>query len=169
MAAVPTFVSSYHRSLGRASMVMLGCGLLLFVLSVAYLIPHDTHVESVLNGRGVRVQGVVTECVSVGSNGDGSTSANSHCRVRFAASDGRTVEAQLAYVSNDIGRGQSVAVVYDPHDTGLVALPSSIGFWNTLGRNAVDWFALVASVVMLLAGIAALVWYLRVRARMRRA
>jgi hypothetical protein len=169
MDAVPTFVRSYHRTLGRAAMAMLGCGLLLFVLAVAYFIPHDTHVASVLNGRGVHVRGVVTECVSVGSNDDGSTSANSHCRVRFAASDGRTVEAQLAYVTSDIEKGRTVTVVYDPHDTGLVALPSSIGFWNTLVRNAVDVFALVASVVMLLAGIAALVWYLRVRARMQRA
>lgn len=169
MDVVPTFVRSYHRSLGRASMAMLGCGLLLFVLAVAYLIPHDTHVDSVLNGRGVHVQGVVTKCVSVGSNDDGSTSANSHCWVRFAASDGRTVEAQLAYVSNDIERGRTVTVVYDPRDTGLVALPSSIGFWNTLGRNMVNGFALVASVVMLLSGSATLVWYMRLRARMKRA
>ncbi|MFJ7910064.1 DUF3592 domain-containing protein [Kitasatospora sp. NPDC096204] len=169
MDAVPTFVRSYHRALGRASMTMLGCGLLLFVLAVTYLIPHDTHVESVLNGRGVHVRGVVTECVSAGTNGDGSTSANSQCRVRFAASDGRTVEAQLAYVTSDIEKGQSVTVVYDPQDTGLVALPSSIGFWNTLVRNALDWLALVASVVMLLAGTAALAWYLRLRGRMRRA
>lgn len=169
MDAVPTFVRSYHRTLGRASMAMLTCGLLLFVLAVAYFIPHDTHVESVLNGRGVHVQGVVTECVSVGTNSDGSTSANSNCRVRFAASDGRTVEAPLAYTSNDIETGQTVTVVYDPQDTGLVALPSSIGFWNTLIRNAVDVFALAASVVMLLAGIAALVWYLRVRSRMKQA
>ncbi|MFI6154391.1 DUF3592 domain-containing protein [Kitasatospora sp. NPDC051170] len=155
--------------MGRASMAMLGCGLLLFVLAVAYLIPHDSHVASVLNGRGVQVRGAVTECVSVGSDDDGSPSANSRCRVRFAASDGRSVEAELAYVTSDVRNGQSVTVVYDPQDTGLVALPSSIGFWNTLGRNAVDWFALVASVVMLLVGTATLVWYLRVRAQLRRA
>ncbi|MFJ6621917.1 DUF3592 domain-containing protein [Kitasatospora sp. NPDC091335] len=169
MDAVPAYVRGYHRGLGRASAAMLGCGLLLFVLAVAYLIPHDTHVESVLNGRGVQVRAVVTRCVPVGANGDGSVSANSHCRVRFTASDGRTVETQLAYVSDDLGRERPVTVVYDPQDAGLAALPSSIGFWNTLGRNVIDWSALAVSVVMLLAGTAALTWYLRLRARMRRA
>ncbi|MCU1686407.1 MAG: hypothetical protein JWQ81_7146 [Amycolatopsis sp.] len=163
MDAVPKFVRGYHRRLRQASIVMLGCGLVLFVLTVAYLIPHDTHVESVLNERGVHVQAVVTECVSVGSNDDGSLSANSHCRVRFAASGGRAVEAQLAYVTSDVAKGQTVAVVYDPQDTGLVALPSSIGFWNTTVRTALDVFALVASVVMLLTGTAVLLWYRRVK------
>ncbi|WP_441249020.1 DUF3592 domain-containing protein [Kitasatospora sp. McL0602] len=169
MDAVPGFVRGHHRTLGRAALAMFGCGLLLFVLAVAYFIPHDAYVASVLNDRGLRVRAGVTECVSVGRNDDGSTSANSHCRVRFEASDGRTVEARLAYVTSDIEKGQTVIVVYDPRNTGLVALASSVGFWSTLGRSALDVFALAASAVMLLAGIAALVWYLRVRARMRRA
>lgn len=167
MDSVPDYVRRYHRRLGHAALAMLGCGLLLLGLTVGYLLPHDNRVESALNGRGVQVRAVVTACESVGANDDGSTSANSRCRVRFTASGGRTVEAPLAYATSDIAKDQVVTVVYDPQDTGLVALPSSIGFWNTLVRSALDVFALAASAVMLLAGIAALVWYLRLRARMR--
>ncbi|MEV7359485.1 DUF3592 domain-containing protein [Kitasatospora sp. NPDC091276] len=157
----------HGRTVRNGSLAMIGLGVLLFVLSLVYLIPHDMGVTSALRSRGVHVPAVVTECTEVSAPQD-NPAGNSHCRVRFTTSEGASVETRLAYVTDTVKARDTVAVVYDPRHTDVAALASSIGFWNSLGRNALDVVALVASVVMALLGLAVHLAYRRLtRARRR--
>lgn len=154
----------HERDLGRTvrngSLAMIGLGVLLFVLSLAYLIPHDMGVTSDLRSRGLHTPAVVTECAEV-SNPQDNPAGNSNCRVRFTTSQGTSVETQLTYVTGTVKPRDTVTVVYDPQHTDIAALASSIGFWNSLTRNALDVVALVASVVMTLLGLAVHLAYRR--------
>lgn len=146
-------VPDHARTVRNGSLAMIALGVLLFVLSVFYLIPHDTGVTSALRSRGVHARAVVTACTPV-SRPEDNPAGNAYCRVRFATSDGTTVDAQLAYVTGTIAARDTVSVVYDPRHTGTVALQSSIGLWNSLVRNTLDVVALAASVLMTLLGLA---------------
>ncbi len=146
-------VPDHARTVRNGSLVMTGAGVLLFVLTVTYLIPHDMGVSSVLRSRGIHARAVVTGCTEVGSPPD-NTAGNSNCRVHFTTSDGKSTDTQLAYVTSTIAVRDTVTVVYDPRNADTAALPSSIGFWNSLVRNALDVFALTASVIMTLLGLA---------------
>jgi hypothetical protein len=143
----------HARTVRNGSLAMIGLGVLLFALTVGFLIPHDMGVTSALRSRGVEAGAVVTGCTPVSGPRD-NPAGNADCRVRFTTSGGVPVEARLAYVTGDIVARDAVTVVYDPQDTGTVALLSSIGFRNSLVRNALDVFALAASVVMVLLGLA---------------
>ncbi len=160
--------SDHGRTVRNGSLAMIGLGVLLFVLSLVYLIPHDMGVTSALRGRGVHTPAVVTECAEVSGPQD-NPAGNSNCRVRFTTSEGKPVETQLAYVTGTVKDGDTVTVVYDPQHTDIAALASSIGFWNSLGRNVLDVVALVASVVMILLGLAVHLVYRRLTRARRRA
>ncbi|MDH6709419.1 hypothetical protein P3T27_006165 [Kitasatospora sp. MAA19] len=146
-------VPDHGRTVRNGSLAMIGLGVLLFVLSLVYLIPHDMGVTSALRSRGVHTPAVVTECADVSGPQD-NPAGNANCRVRFTTSEGASVETRLAYVTDSIKARDTVTVVYDPQHTDVAALASSIGFWNSLTRNALDVVALVASVVMTLLGLA---------------
>lgn len=137
----------------RGSLVMIVLGVMLFVLSVVYLVPHDMGVTAVLRSRGVHTRAVVTECTPVGGPQD-NPAGNCDCRVRFATSDGTSVETRLAYVTGTVQVRDTVAVVYDPRHADTAALESSIGLWDSLVRNTLDVVALIASVGMMLMGFA---------------
>ncbi|MFE7633773.1 DUF3592 domain-containing protein [Kitasatospora sp. NPDC057518] len=157
----------HGRTVRNGSLAMIGLGVLLFVLSLVYLIPHDMGVTSDLRSRGVHVPAVVTECVEVSGPQD-NPAGNSECRVRFTTAEGASVETRLAYVTGTVKARDTVTVVYDPRHTDTAALASSIGFWDSLVRNALDVVALVASVVMILVGLAvhlAYRWLTRARSR----
>ncbi|MFJ2778390.1 MULTISPECIES: DUF3592 domain-containing protein [unclassified Kitasatospora] len=157
----------HGRTVRNGSLAMIALGVLLFVLGVVYLIPHDMGVTSVLRSRGVHTRAVVTECTAV-SGPEDNPAGNSDCRVRFTASDGTSVETRLAYVTGTARVRDTVAVVYDPRHTGTAALESSIGVRDSLVRNALDVVALIASVVMTLLGLAvhlAYRWVTRARPR----
>ncbi|MFE6052268.1 DUF3592 domain-containing protein [Kitasatospora sp. NPDC056446] len=157
----------HGRTVRNGSLAMIALGVLLFVLSLVYLIPHDMGVTSALRSRGIHASAVVTECAAV-ANPQDNPAGNADCRVRFTTSEGASVETGLAYVTDTVKERDTVTVVYDPRHTETAALASSIGFWNSLGRNVLDVVALVASVVMTLVGLAVHVVYRRfTRARRR--
>ncbi|GHF41865.1 hypothetical protein GCM10018790_19460 [Kitasatospora xanthocidica] len=157
----------HGRTVRNGSIAMIALGVLLFVLSLVYLIPHDMGVTSDLRSRGVHTPAVVTECTEVSGPRD-NPAGNADCRVRFTTPGGTSVETRLAYVTDTIKARDTVTVVYDPRHTDVAALASSIGFWNSLGRNVLDVVALVASVVMTLLGLAVHLAYRRLtRARRR--
>jgi hypothetical protein len=143
------------RYLTVMSVVMIVVGLGGFVTTLAFTIPKHTEVTSALRSRGVHTQAKVTECGQPLHDENGSELSVT-CRVRFTPAGGRAVESALAFTTRQVGDGTSLAVVYDPEDTGTVALPSDLGYWKSLTRNSADVLILIISAVMVPLGIAGL-------------
>lgn len=154
MSTVLDQVRNHHRKVRFLPLCLIAMGLLLLVVTTMFLIPRENRVQSALSSRGIHVQGTVTGCEESGSHSDGNSTSYSTCRVRFTSAAGKSVESQLAYPAKSYATGATLAVVFDPRDTGVVALASDLGFWPALARSAMNIVALVASVVMLVVGIA---------------
>jgi hypothetical protein len=135
-------------------MILVGlCG---FVAIIAFAIPNHTRVISTLKNRGVQADATVTRCRQALHDDNGGELPVT-CWVRFTPPGGRSVESPLEFKTRQVRDGYTMVVVYDPKDTGTVALPSDLGYWNTLTRNALDLLLLVISAAMVPLGIAGLV------------
>ncbi|MFE4335501.1 DUF3592 domain-containing protein [Streptomyces sp. NPDC056831] len=138
------------------SITMIVVGLCGFVAIIAFTIPNHTKVISTLKSRGVQTHANVTRCRQALHDENGGELPVT-CWVRFTPSGGRSVESPLKFKTRQVRDGYTMVVVYDPKDTGTVALPSDLGYWNTLTRNTFDLLLLVISAAMVPLGIAGLV------------
>lgn len=144
------------RYLTITSIAMITVGLCGFVMIIAFTIPNHTKVISALKSRGVQTHASITRCrQALHDESGGELSVT--CWVRFTPSGGRSVESPLKFKTRQVRDGYTLVVVYDPKDTGTVALPSDLGYWNTLTRNTLDLLLLVISAAMVPLGIAGLV------------
>ncbi|MFJ9381377.1 DUF3592 domain-containing protein [Streptomyces sp. NPDC101455] len=138
------------------SIAVIVVGLCGFVAIIAFAIPNQTRVISTLKSRGVQTHATVTRCQQALHDENGGELSVT-CWVRFTPSGGRSVESPLQFKTHQVRDGYAMTVVYDPKNTGTVALPSDLGYWNTLTRNTVDLLLLVISAAMVPLGIAGLV------------
>ncbi|KPI05886.1 hypothetical protein OK074_4376 [Actinobacteria bacterium OK074] len=144
------------RYLTITSIAMAVVGTCSFVALIAFVIPDHTRVISALKSRGVQADATVTRCRQPLHDDNGGELPVT-CWVRFTPPGGRSVESPLEFKTQQVRDGYTMVVVYDPKDTGTVALPADLGYWNTLTRNALDLLLLVVSAAMVPLGIAGLV------------
>lgn len=79
------------------------------------------------------------------------------CWVRYVPSGGHLTEARLAFSTRQRASNDSTLVVYDPRDTGTVALPSDVDYWHSLVRNTLDILLAVVSAAMVVLGFGGMV------------
>ncbi|WP_406486275.1 DUF3592 domain-containing protein [Streptomyces sp. NBC_01563] len=156
MGTKPARPRNLLRYLTITSTAMIIVGLCGFVTITAFTIPNQTKVISTLKSRGVQTHATVTRCRQALHDRNGGELSVT-CWVRFTPSGGRSVESPLQFKTHQVRDGYTIAVVYDPKDTGTVALPSDLGYWNTLTRNTLDFLLLAISAAMIPLGIAGLV------------
>ncbi|MFF1651432.1 DUF3592 domain-containing protein [Streptomyces sp. NPDC058240] len=155
MSTKPAHPRNLLRYLTIMSISMIVVGLCAFVMITVFVLPNHSKVTSTLRGRGVQTQATVTRCQQALHEEDGGELSVT-CWVRFTPSGVHSVESPLAFKTHQVSIGYAMTVVYDPKDTGTVALPSDLGYWNTLVRNTSDVFLLVISAAMVPLGIAGL-------------
>jgi hypothetical protein len=134
---------------------MIVVGLCGFVTIMVFTIPNHTKLISALKSRGVQTHATVTRCRQALHDETGGELSVT-CWIRFTPSGGRSVESPLKFKTHQVRDGYTMVVVYDPKDTGTVALPSDLGYWNTLTRNTLDLLLLVISAAMVPLGFAGL-------------
>ncbi len=143
------------RYLTITSIAMIVAGLAVSVMMVLFTIPDDTRAASVLTSRGVRTHGIISRCLDAPHDDNGDPGPTT-CWVRFTPAGGSPVEAPLAFKLGTLSNGANIEVVYDPQDSGTVALPSDLGYWKTLFRNGTDVFLLLLAVAMIPLGFVGL-------------
>ncbi|MFI6702711.1 DUF3592 domain-containing protein [Streptomyces sp. NPDC050509] len=156
MSTKPARPRNLLRYLTITSIAMIVVGLCGFVAIVVFAIPSHAKVISALKSRGVQTHATVTRCQQALHDENGGELSVT-CWVRFTPSGGRSVESPLKFKTRQVRDGYTMVVVYDPKGTGTVALPSDLGYWNTLTRNTLDLLLLVISAAMVPLGIAGLV------------
>ncbi|MFJ1549303.1 DUF3592 domain-containing protein [Streptomyces sp. NPDC088246] len=153
MSAKPAGPRNLLRYLTITSITMIVVGLCSFSAIVIFIIPNHTEVISALKSRGVQTRATVTRCQQTLHDENGSELSVT-CWVRFTPSGGSSVESPLKFKTHQVRDGYTMVVVYDPKDAGTVALPSDLGYWNTLARNTLDLLLLLISAAMVPLGIA---------------
>ncbi|MFJ2135841.1 DUF3592 domain-containing protein [Streptomyces sp. NPDC087845] len=156
MSTKPARPSNLLRYLTITSITMIVVGLCGFVAIVMFIMPNHAKVISTLKSHGVQTHASVTRCQQALHDENGGELSVT-CWVRFTPSDGRSVESPLQFKTHQVRDGYTMVVVYDPNDTGTVALPSDLGYWNTLTRNTIDLILLLISAAMVPLGIAGIV------------
>ncbi|MHA6758883.1 hypothetical protein [Streptacidiphilus sp. PAMC 29251] len=147
-----------RKLLGRltlTSIAMIVVGLCTFAALMVFTVPGHTRVTLALKSRGVQTRATVTECAQALHDENGAELPVA-CTVRFTPPGGSPVESPLAFSTHRVATGHTVLVVYDPRDTGTVALPSDLGYWTTVVRNAGDVLLLLISAAMVPLGLAGL-------------
>ncbi|MFI5750551.1 hypothetical protein ACIBBE_32615 [Streptomyces sp. NPDC051644] len=155
MRTKPAHPRNVLRYLRATSISMIVVGLGAFVAIMVFVLPNHSEVTSALKSRGVRIHATVTGCRQALHDENGGELPVT-CWVRFTPSGEHSVESALAFKTHQVRDGYAMTVVYDPKDTGTVALPSDLGYWNTLVRNTSDVLLLVISAAMVPLGIAGL-------------
>ncbi|MFI6728470.1 hypothetical protein [Streptomyces atratus] len=153
MSTKPARPRTLLRYLTITSITMIVMGLCGFVTIAIFIIPNHGKVISTLKSHGVQTHANVTRCQQALHDENGGELSVT-CWVRFTPSDGRSVESPLQFKTHQVRDGYSMIVVYDPNDTGTVALPSDLGYWNTLTRSTIDLLLLLISAAMVPLGIA---------------
>ncbi|MCX5338640.1 DUF3592 domain-containing protein [Streptomyces atratus] len=153
MNTTPARPRNLLRYLTITSITMIVVGLCGFVAILILIMPNHSKVISTLKSHGVQTHANVTRCQQALHDESGGELSVT-CWVRFTPSDGRSVESPLQFKTHQVRDGYAMIVVYDPNDTGTVALPSDLGYWNTLTRNTIDLLLLLISAVMVPLGIA---------------
>ncbi|MCX4792906.1 MULTISPECIES: DUF3592 domain-containing protein [unclassified Streptomyces] len=153
MSTKPARPRNLLRYLTITSITMIVMGLCGFVAIAIFIIPNHSKVISTLKSHGVQTHANVTRCQQALHDENGGELSVT-CWVRFTPSGGRSVESPLQFKTHQVRDGYAMIVVYDPNDTGTVALPSDLGYWNTLTRNTIDLLLLFISAAMVPLGIA---------------
>ncbi|MEW1722054.1 DUF3592 domain-containing protein [Streptomyces sp. NPDC093109] len=153
MSTKPARPPNLLRYLTITSIAMISVGLCSSVAIAAYVIPNHAGAISALKSHGVRTHANVTRCQQA-LHDDNGGELSVTCWVRFTPQGGSSVESPLKFKMQRVRDGYAMTVVYDPEDTGTVALPSDLGSWNTLTRNTLDVVLLVISAAMVPLGIA---------------